>query len=91
MNTLTTSDMKPLVMNVFEPLRIQSSPSRRAVVLTPCRSLEENTRVKTVYAEVTGILDSDRGLIHPPARTEEKIQFTSCELKRTHLNQPKLF
>ena len=29
----------PLVMNVFEPLSTQSSPSLRAVVWMPCRSL----------------------------------------------------
>ncbi len=28
----------PLVMKVLEPLRTQSLPSRRAVVLSPCRS-----------------------------------------------------
>ena len=36
--TITRSELMPLVMNVFEPLSTQSSPSRTAVVLMPCRS-----------------------------------------------------
>ena len=36
--TITRSALKPLVMNVFEPLMIQSSPSRTAVVFSAARS-----------------------------------------------------
>ena len=37
--TITRSALIPLVMNVFEPLSTQPSPSLRAVVRMPCRSL----------------------------------------------------
>ena len=36
--TITRSALYPLVMKVFEPFRIQSSPSRTAVVLSAARS-----------------------------------------------------
>ncbi len=36
--TMTRSELMPLVMNVFWPLRTQSSPSRTAVVRIPWRS-----------------------------------------------------
>jgi hypothetical protein len=35
---MTRSALMPLVMNVFDPLSTHSSPSRRAVVVRPCRS-----------------------------------------------------
>src|SRR6185437_13003884 len=37
--TMTRSDWMPFVMKVLAPLRTQWSPSRTAVVRTPCRSL----------------------------------------------------
>ena len=37
--TMTRSELMPAEMNVLEPLRIQSSPSRTAEVLMPARSL----------------------------------------------------
>ena len=33
--TIATSATEPLVIHIFEPLRIQSDPSRRAVVRMP--------------------------------------------------------
>ncbi len=36
--TITRSALIPLVMNVLEPDSTQPSPSRRAVVVMPCRS-----------------------------------------------------
>ena len=37
--TMTRSDWMPLVMKVLAPFSIQSSPSGRAVLVMPCRSL----------------------------------------------------
>ena len=37
--TITRSALMPLVMKVFDPLSTHPSPSRRAVVRMPCRSL----------------------------------------------------
>ena len=34
-HTIATSATEPLVIHIFEPLRIQSDPSRRAVVRMP--------------------------------------------------------